>query len=179
MSDEQNNQSVKDILEDIKKAISSSDKNDDVVEIDDEDNDILHLDEEYLQNDEESNKKDNQPLQDQNKKVNYNDVQLDQSFKVEKEIKSYNQSNMLHKTQSDVIQSDNHLILEENMEEIKILLKKMQNELQQKQQTTPNLTIEELVMSLLKPGLSEWLNKNLYKLVREVVEKELKDIVNK
>ncbi|BEP30765.1 MAG: hypothetical protein WBIAU1_02430 [Wolbachia endosymbiont of Drosophila biauraria] len=41
-----------------------------------------------------------------------------------------------------------------------------------------NLTVEELVTSLLKPQLSEWLNKYLHALVKEVVEKELKDIIN-
>ncbi|WP_246166001.1 DUF2497 domain-containing protein [Wolbachia endosymbiont of Brugia pahangi] len=39
------------------------------------------------------------------------------------------------------------------MEEIKKLLEKMQNELQHEQQKKSNLTVEELVISLLKPQL--------------------------
>ncbi|WP_225416104.1 DUF2497 domain-containing protein [Wolbachia endosymbiont of Brugia malayi] len=64
------------------------------------------------------------------------------------------------------------------MEEIKKLLEKMQNELQHEQQKKSNLTVEELVISLLKPQLPEWLNNYLHTLVKEVVEKELKDIIN-
>lgn len=75
-------------------------------------------------------------------------------------------------------QSNEHLVLKENMEEIKTLLEKMQSELRHKQQKRADLTVEELVVSLLKPQLSEWLNKYLHALVKEVVEKELKDIIN-
>ncbi|WCR53394.1 MAG: hypothetical protein PG981_000416 [Wolbachia endosymbiont of Ctenocephalides orientis wCori] len=66
------------------------------------------------------------------------------------------------------------------MEDIKALLGKMQSELQKQQQNKPVLTtVEELVMSLLKSEISEWPNKHLYELVKEVVEKELKDIIKK
>ncbi|CEI84921.1 DUF2497 domain-containing protein [Ehrlichia minasensis] len=40
-------------------------------------------------------------------------------------------------------------------------------------------TIEELVINMLKPELSTWLNNNLQKLVKEVVEKEIKHIIKK
>ncbi len=47
MHDEQGNQSVKDILEDIKKAISGKNASNDKAEIKDENDDVLYLEEEY------------------------------------------------------------------------------------------------------------------------------------
>ncbi|AHX03316.1 hypothetical protein ECHHL_0141 [Ehrlichia chaffeensis str. Heartland] len=40
-------------------------------------------------------------------------------------------------------------------------------------------TVEELVINMLKPELSTWLNNNLQKLVKEIVEKEIKHIIKK
>ncbi|CAH58513.1 DUF2497 domain-containing protein [Ehrlichia ruminantium] len=40
-------------------------------------------------------------------------------------------------------------------------------------------TIEELVISILKPELSTWLNNNLQKVVQDIVEREIKHIVKK
>ena len=40
-----------------------------------------------------------------------------------------------------------------------------------------SITIEEMVMSMIKPELSKWLNINLPRLVKEVVEKEIKNII--
>ncbi|MGL9761688.1 MAG: DUF2497 domain-containing protein [Wolbachia sp.] len=75
-------------------------------------------------------------------------------------------------------QNNDNLTLKENMEEIKELIERMQSELQHKQQKRASLTVEELVTSLFKPQLLEWINKYLHTLVKEVVEKELKDIIN-
>ena len=51
---------------------------------------------------------------------------------------------------------------------------------------TPNITneqksptIEELVTNMLKPELSIWLNNNLQKIVKDIVEKEIKHIIKK
>jgi cell pole-organizing protein PopZ len=38
-------------------------------------------------------------------------------------------------------------------------------------------TLEDLVIELLKPELSEWLNKNLPTIVKEAVEREIKKLV--
>ncbi|MGL9681718.1 MAG: DUF2497 domain-containing protein [Wolbachia sp.] len=64
------------------------------------------------------------------------------------------------------------------MKKIKELLERMQSELQHKQRKRASLTVEELVTSLFKPQLSEWINKYLHILMKEMVEKELKDIIN-
>lgn len=56
MHDEQGNQSVKDILEDIKKAISGKNAK---AEIKDENDDVLCLEEEYPEDMEEDGKKEN------------------------------------------------------------------------------------------------------------------------
>ncbi|MGL9758402.1 MAG: DUF2497 domain-containing protein [Wolbachia sp.] len=189
MHDEQGNQSVKDILEDIKKAISGKNASDDKAEIKDKDDDVLHLEEEYLEDIEEDSKKENGKEgdidnDDQSEEMacssnQFNSHSYDSEEK--KDIYLYDNIQMSNNKASNSSlqeQNNDHLILKENMEEIKVLLGKMQNELQHKQQKKANLTVEELVTSLLKPQLSEWLNKYLYALVKEVVEKELKDIIN-
>ncbi|MDD9331322.1 MAG: hypothetical protein PV340_01480 [Wolbachia sp.] len=52
-------------------------------------------------------------------------------------------------------QNNDHLILKENIKEIKALLGNVQNELQQQNSPSDyNLTVGELVMSLLKSELS-------------------------
>ncbi|BET35283.1 MULTISPECIES: PopZ family protein [Wolbachia] len=166
------NQSVKDILEDIKKAISGKNPSGDRAEIIDEDDDVLCLEEEYPEDIEE--------------KENSEEENNCQSEKMNNQFNSYNseEKNLYNNIQmssnkvSYQEQSNEHLVLKENMEEIKTLLEKMQSELRHKQQKRADLTVEELVVSLLKPQLSEWLNKYLHALVKEVVEKELKDIIN-
>ncbi|OAB82255.1 hypothetical protein WSTR_01430 [Wolbachia endosymbiont of Laodelphax striatellus] len=166
------NQSVKDILEDIKKAISGKNPSGDRAEIIDEDDDVLCLEEEYPEDIEE--------------KENSEEENNCQSEKMNNQFNSYNseEKNLYDNIQinnskaSHQVQNNEHLILKENMEEIKTLLEKMQSELRHKQQKRADLTVEELVVSLLKPQLSEWLNKYLHALVKEVVEKELKDIIN-
>lgn len=191
MSDEQGNQSVKDILEDIKKAISGKNASD--AKVEDETEDLLYLDEEYLEDTEEdsgeeeySEEEDDENYQHDEETVFNNNQQFNShrytNLEEKKEVFSHNNIKMNNSAvnSSDLqAQNNDHLILKENMEEIKALLGKMQSELQhQQQQKKPNLTVEELVTSLLKPQLSDWLNQNLSKLVKEVVEKELKDIIN-
>ena len=191
MGDGQNNQSVKDILEDIKNALSEKNTADNEVDTEDENGDVLYLDEEYEEDigSDESNEDSN----DQSEELTYDHDQFNDHTQHSKEENSkeeegdnysYSDSQTSgQKIEDDNLQTQNndHLILKENINDIKVLLGKMQSELHQQQQTRPNdynLTVEELVMSLLKPELSEWLNKHLYKLVKEVVEKELKDIIN-
>ncbi|WP_353288021.1 PopZ family protein [Wolbachia endosymbiont (group B) of Gerris lacustris] len=168
------NQSVKDILEDIKKAISGKNPSGDRAEIIDEDNEVLCLEEEYpedieeKENSEEENNCQSEKMNNQFNSHSYNS----------EEKNLYNNIQMSSNKVSYQEQSNEHLVLKENMEEIKTLLEKMQSELRHKQQKRADLTVEELVVSLLKPQLSEWLNKYLHALVKEVVEKELKDIIN-
>lgn len=168
------NQSVKDILEDIKKAISGKNPSGDRAEIIDEDDDVLCLEEEYpedieeKENSEEENNCQSEKMNNQFNNHSYNS----------EEKNLYDDIQMSSNKVSYQEQNNEHLVLKENMEEIKTLLEKMQSELQHKQQKRANLTVEELVTSLLKPQLSEWLNKYLHALVKEVVEKELKDIIN-
>ncbi|WP_168464754.1 DUF2497 domain-containing protein [Wolbachia endosymbiont of Ctenocephalides felis wCfeT] len=165
-------QNVKDILEDIKRAIS--DKNTEAETEDDED--VLHLEDEYLEDTEESNEEEHYEDKENEETAVSNGKLNGHSYDLKKDIGLHNN------TQVKQVQDNDQLILKENMEGIKALLGKMQNELQQQQkqqQKRQELTVEELVISLLKPQLSEWLNKYLYGLVKEVVEKELKDIINK
>lgn len=166
------NQSVKDILEDIKKAISGKNASGDKAEVIDKDDDVLCLEEEYpedIEEKENSEEENNCQIEKMNNQFN--------SYNSE-EKNLYNNIQMSSNKVSYQEQSNEHLVLKENMEEIKTLLEKMQSELRHKQQKRADLTVEELVVSLLKPQLSEWLNKYLHALVKEVVEKELKDIIN-
>ncbi|MEC4734415.1 MAG: DUF2497 domain-containing protein [Wolbachia endosymbiont of Halictus tumulorum] len=166
------NQSVKDILEDIKKAISGKNASGDKAEVMDEDDDVLCLEEEYpedieeKENSEEENDCQSEKMNNQFNSYNSEEKNLYDNIQMSNNKVSYQE------------QSNEHLVLKENMEEIKTLLEKMQSELRHKQQKRADLTVEELVVSLLKPQLSEWLNKYLHALVKEVVEKELKDIIN-
>ncbi|QIT36691.1 hypothetical protein [Wolbachia endosymbiont of Brugia pahangi] len=68
MNYKQSNQSVKDILEDIKKAISGKSSSNDAVEIEKEkkDDDVLYLEEEYLEDSEKDSKEQNNEKQDVN-----------------------------------------------------------------------------------------------------------------
>lgn len=166
------NQSVKDILEDIKKAISGKNASGDKAEVMDEDDDVLCLEEEYPEDiEEKENSEEENNCQSEKMNNQFNSYNLE-----EKNL--YDNIQMSSNEVSHQEQNNEHLVLKENMEEIKTLLEKMQSELQHKQQKRANLTVEELVTSLLKPQLSEWLNKYLHALVKEVVEKELKDIIN-
>ncbi|NUY39625.1 DUF2497 domain-containing protein [Wolbachia endosymbiont of Litomosoides brasiliensis] len=187
----------KDILEDIKKAISGKSPRDDAMKTEDaveivnekEEDDILCPEEEYLEDSGEDSKEQNNEKQDinndqQSEKIVPNNTQFNNhnySPQEEKNVRLYNNTQIgNNKVNNSDLQTQNsdHLILKENMAEIKELLKKMQNELQHKQQKKSNLTIKELVTSLLKSQLSERLNKYLHTLVKEVVEKGLKDIIN-
>lgn len=171
------NQSVKDILEDIKKAISGKNPSGDRAEIIDEDDDVLCLEEEYPEDIEE--KENSEEENDcQSEKIAFNNNQSNSHSYNSEEKNLYNDIQINNSKASHQVQNNEHLILKENMEEIKTLLEKMQSELRHKQQKRADLTVEELVVSLLKPQLSEWLNKYLHALVKEVVEKELKDIIN-
>ncbi|MFT4314436.1 MAG: PopZ family protein [Wolbachia pipientis] len=166
------NQSVKDILEDIKKAISGKNASGNKAEVIDKDDDVLCLEEEYpedIEEKENSEEENNCQIEKMNNQFN--------SYNSE-EKNLYDSIQMSSNKVSHQEQSNEHLVLKENMEEIKTLLEKMQSELRHKQQKRADLTVEELVTSLLKPQLSEWLNKYLHALVKEVVEKELKDIIN-
>ncbi|MGL9689150.1 MAG: PopZ family protein [Wolbachia sp.] len=192
MNDGQSNQSVKDILEDIKKAISGKNASGDEVEIErekeKEDDDVLYLEEEYLEDSEEDSKEEDNEKQDINNSSQDKEMVFDNTkFNIHSHNLGEEEVRLQHNTQisnkkvdnsSPQTQNNDHLILKENMEEIKELLERMQSELQHKQQKRASLTVEELVTSLLKPQLSEWLNKYLHTLVKEVVEKELKDIIN-
>ncbi|MDR1139595.1 MAG: DUF2497 domain-containing protein [Rickettsiales bacterium] len=191
MNDGQSNQSVKDILEDIKKAISGKNASGDKVEIEKkkEDDDVLYLEEEYLEDSEEDSKEEDNEKKDinnngQDKEMVFDNTKFNiHSHNLEEEEDVHLQHNAQISSKevgnsSSQTQNNDHLILKENMEEIKELLGRMQSELQHKQQKRASLTVEELVTSLLKPQLSEWLNKYLHTLVKEVVEKELKDIIN-
>lgn len=186
MNDGQNNQSVKDILEDIKKAISGKNASSDEMEIEkEEDDDVLYLEEEYLEDSEEDSKEEDNEKNNnvQGKEMVFNNTKFNiHSHNLEKEEvhlqHNAQTSNKKVDNNSSQTQNNDHLILKENMEEIKELLERMQSELQHKQQKRASLTVEELVTSLLKPQLSEWLNKYLHTLVKEVVEKELKDIIS-
>ncbi|AGJ98740.1 hypothetical protein wNo_03050 [Wolbachia endosymbiont of Drosophila simulans wNo] len=168
------NQSVKDILGDIKKAISGKNPSGDRAEIIDEDDDVLCLEEEYPEDIEE---KENSEEENNCQSEKMNNLFNSHSYNSE-EKNLYDNIKMSNNKVSYQEQSNEHLVLKENMEEIKTLLEKMQSELRHKQQKRADLTVEELVVSLLKPQLSEWLNKYLHALVKEVVEKELKDIIN-
>uniref|UniRef100_A0AAU7YNN4 DUF2497 domain-containing protein n=1 Tax=Wolbachia endosymbiont of Oeneis ivallda TaxID=3171168 RepID=A0AAU7YNN4_9RICK len=171
------NQSVKDILEDIKKAISGKNPSGDRAEIIDEDDEVLCLEEEYPEDIEE--KENSEEENDcQSEKIAFNNNQSNSHSYNSEEKNLYNDIQINNSKASHQVQNNEHLILKENMEEIKTLLEKMQSELRHKQQKRADLTVEELVVSLLKPQLSEWLNKYLHALVKEVVEKELKDIIN-
>lgn len=226
MSDEQSTQSVKDILEDIKKAMFGNNTNDSkavasdhgkgddhkkeahlkgenlqqpIADDHEDDDDILHLKEEYspeTAHDEDDYEE--EEYDDESDDDDENDEEDDIPH-LKEEYSQHNEDNILHLKEEysqsedsdkpdNYLHSDNtsnkvglqndDLILKENIEEIRALLGKMQNELQQQQQSKSQLTVEELVVSLLKPELSEWLNKNLCKLVKSVVEKEIKDIIN-
>lgn len=168
------NQSVKDILEDIKKAISGKNLSGDRAEIIDEDDDVLCLEEEYPEDIEEKENSEEENNCQSEKMNNQFNSHSDNS----EEKNLYDNIQMSNNKVNYQEQSNEHLVLKENMEEIKTLLEKMQSELRHKQQKRADLTVEELVISLLKPQLSEWLNKYLHALVKEVVEKELKDIIN-
>ncbi|MDG7057115.1 MAG: DUF2497 domain-containing protein [Wolbachia endosymbiont of Penenirmus auritus] len=184
MNDGQSNQSVKDILEDIKKAISGKNASGNEVEKEKEDDDVLYLEEEYLEDSEEDSKEEDNEKNNngQGKEMVFDNTKFNiHSHNLEEEVHlQHNAQTSNKKVDNDSSQTQNndHLILKENIEEIKELLERMQSELQHKQQKRASLTVEELVTSLLKPQLSEWLNKYLHTLVKEVVEKELKDIIS-
>ena len=162
------NQSVKDILEDIKKAISGKNASGDKAEVMDEDDDVLCLEEEYPEDiEEKENSEEENNCQSEKMNNQFNSYNLE-----EKNL--YDNIQMSSNEVSHQEQNNEHLVLKENMEEIKTLLEKMQSELRHKQQKRADLTVEELVVSLLKPQLSEWLNKYLHALVKEVVEKSSK-----
>ncbi|MBV0899635.1 MAG: DUF2497 domain-containing protein [Wolbachia endosymbiont of Fragariocoptes setiger] len=159
--------------------------------------DILNLEEEYSQNKngvsnfEEQNEDDVLNLkeeysQNKNDVSNFEEQNEDDILNLEKEYeqqedlqkRSYEQTQQQQEVRENSIYQDNnykHLILQKNIEEIKSLLGAMKSKLHP---SKPMLTVEELVISLLKPELSEWLNKHLYSLVKEVVEKELKNVLN-
>ncbi|MCM1001189.1 MAG: DUF2497 domain-containing protein [Wolbachia endosymbiont of Melophagus ovinus] len=187
MNDGQSNQSVKDILEDIKKAISGKNASGNEVEMEKEkeDDDVLYLEEEYLEDSEEDSKEEDNEKNNngQGKEMVFDNTKFNiHSHNLEEEEvrlqHNAQTSNKKVDNSSSQAQNNDHLILKENMKEIKELLERMQSELQHKQQKRASLTVEELVTSLLKPQLSEWLNKYLHTLVKEVVEKELKDIIS-
>ncbi|MGL9731491.1 MAG: PopZ family protein [Wolbachia sp.] len=152
------------------------------------DDDVLYLEEEYLEDSEEDSKEEDNEKKDINNSSQDKEMVFDNTkFNIhshnlgEEEVRLQHNTQMSNKkvdNSSPQTQNNDHLTLKENMEEIKGLLERMQSELQHKQQKRASLTVEELVTSLFKPQLLEWINKYLHTLVKEVVEKELKDIIN-
>ncbi|QXK91657.1 DUF2497 domain-containing protein [Neoehrlichia mikurensis] len=100
------------------------------------------------------------------------------------ELKSMNlteNSSLIQENESTTQHVTNFsLISEENITATTEEVKKLINQIHKPQKTVnhSNITIEELVINIIKPELSLWLNKNLYKLVKSIIEKEISQLVN-
>lgn len=82
---------------------------------------------------------------------------------------------------TDVITSDS-IFNEENSNEISDYVKKISTRVEEVIDEKPLLSdeeIREVFKDVLKPYLQSWLNQNLSKIVKEVVEKEVKILFNK
>ncbi|KJV69506.1 DUF2497 domain-containing protein [Candidatus Neoehrlichia procyonis] len=82
------------------------------------------------------------------------------------------------KTQHDI--TNFSLISEKNITTTTEEIKKLINQIHKSQKpvNNSNITIEELIINILKPELSKWLNKNLHKLVKNIIEKEISQLIN-
>jgi len=92
---------------------------------------------------------------------------------------SQNKESILELT--DVITSDS-LLNEENFNEVSQYIKKISTQVDKVSEEHSLLSdeeIKEVFKDVLKPYLQSWLNQNLSKIVKEVVEKELKFLFNK
>ena len=92
------------------------------------------------------------------------------------EIKGIHQQNSF--TSENLLSPENIVA---SSEEIKKLITQIHHytETSNTNSEQKSLTIEELVINVLKPELSTWLNNNLQKIVKEIVEKEIKHIIKK
>jgi cell pole-organizing protein PopZ len=98
-------------------------------------------------------------------------------------LNSHQQSNST-KTSYDSAENttkSNSLISEENAsasaELLKSLIKTVAKPQNEGLAFRSGTTVEELIIELLRPQLSEWLNQNLPALVKHVVEKEVKKLI--
>jgi cell pole-organizing protein PopZ len=67
----------------------------------------------------------------------------------------------------------------ESMRSIKNFLKAKEQHEVEKIALRSGLTLEELIIELLKPQLSDWLNKNLPDIVNNIVQREIKKLIPK
>jgi hypothetical protein len=67
----------------------------------------------------------------------------------------------------------------DSTEALKLLVKKASKPLADGPAFRSGITIEELVVEMIKPHLSEWLDQNLPNIVKHVVEKEVQKLVPK
>lgn len=91
-------------------------------------------------------------------------------------------TNIVESNSSSIKEKDStdKLISAESAAETVISLKNLTNKAQavKDEAKYKSLTIEELVIQILKPELKEWLDKNLPRVVKLLVEKEIKRLIS-
>lgn len=152
--DKNDQQSAKDVLEDIKKVMHNNGYNKSSIVDQKLDSEIPHFqddedDDEFLDSDEENETSDYHP---------------NEPFTA--------------KTKNENVQENKSLLSKENIDATSAEVQHLIEEVH-KSRTLPKVTLEELVIKLLEPKLKEWLNSHLHNLVKEIVEKEIRYITGK
>ncbi|WP_339045188.1 DUF2497 domain-containing protein [Candidatus Mesenet endosymbiont of Agriotes lineatus] len=160
MHDKNDQQSAKDVLEDIKKVMHNNGYNKSSMTSQKLDGEIPHF--QYDEDDDE-----------------FSDFEeKNEEFKTSNDVSEPLIDAAKTEDKSMQKQENRSLLSKENIEaasaEVQHLIKEVHK--------SPNgysLTLEELVIRLLEPQLKEWLNSHLHNLIKEIVEREIKYITGK
>lgn len=162
-------QSAKDILEDIKKVMHSNGYNKSSIADQKLNSEIPHFqhdeedeDDEFL--DFEDKSEESEIL---NNVSNHPNESLINATKTEHEnMQKQESESLLSKENIDAVSAEVQHLIEEVDKSCKL-------------SKGYSLTLEELAIKLLEPQLKEWLNNHLHNLVKEIVEKEIRYITGK
>ncbi|WP_339047907.1 DUF2497 domain-containing protein [Candidatus Mesenet endosymbiont of Phosphuga atrata] len=165
MHDKNDQQSARDVLEDIKKVMHNNGYNKSSIISQKLDDEIPHL---QYDNDEDD----------------------DESLDFEEENEEFETSNDASEPLIDIANTEDRSIREQenrsllSKENIDATSAEIQHLVEKVHKTRElskgySLTLEELAIKLLEPQLKEWLNSHLHNITKEIVEREIKYITGK
>lgn len=186
---EQNNRAyltLNETLDDIKKAISSKDYEPEILEL----TEVIGYGEESSDN-EIVTKANSNPLvlentiEEKTAKTNhYNDAKNEAPIKQPSEENDarFLHSNPAHESTSPIHPDKlnnliNQEVADQSQQILKSLLKQTNKHPTYNMKLSSDITLENIVIEILKPILSDWLNRNLPDIVQKVVEKEIRKLI--
>ncbi|GHM58298.1 MAG: hypothetical protein sL5_04370 [Candidatus Mesenet longicola] len=162
MHDKNDQQSAKDVLEDIKKMMHNNGYNKSSIISQKLDDEIPHLQYDNDEDDDES-------------------LDFGEEFETSDDVSEPLIDTANTEDRSIREQENRSLLSKENIDATSAEIQHLVEKVRQTRELPKvySLTLEELAIKLLEPQLKEWLNNHLHNLIKEIVEREIKYITGK